>query len=86
MFFFKDALETTRFNYEAQMKGLYEHMAQQDAKIIDQLECIGRLQLSNKVETAINGNTQKIKESNGIAKIGFFFKRIGLGQGRYLRY
>lgn len=31
-----DSLETTRQNYESQMRGLYEHMAEQDVKIIEQ--------------------------------------------------
>ncbi|KAI1723853.1 putative coiled-coil domain-containing protein domain-containing protein [Ditylenchus destructor] len=38
-----DALETTRSNYEDQMRGLYEHMAEQDAKIVEQAEILARI-------------------------------------------
>uniref|UniRef100_A0A915D789 Protein phosphatase 1 regulatory subunit 21 n=1 Tax=Ditylenchus dipsaci TaxID=166011 RepID=A0A915D789_9BILA len=38
-----EELETTRKNYEDQMRGLYEHMSEQDAKIVEQSECISQL-------------------------------------------
>lgn len=71
-------METTRFNYEAQMRGLYEHLAQQDAKIVNQLECIERLNISNNNKT-VNGNVQNevVKDGNGITRVCFFKKIWG---------
>ncbi|KAH7730316.1 Protein F33E11.3 [Aphelenchoides avenae] len=40
----KDELESTRTNYESQMRSLYEHLSAQDAKIVEQSERIGLLQ------------------------------------------
>lgn len=74
--FLKDSLERTCENYEAQMRGLYEHMAEQDERIVEQSECINGMRgkrtdgaESNNNNTARNnsGNNGKVRSTDNAA-------------------
>jgi chromosome segregation ATPase len=53
----KDELESTRTNYEEQMRSLYEHLAAQNAKIVEQSESISLLQAQSNTKKTENGGT-----------------------------
>lgn len=61
----KDSLETTRQNYESQMRGLYEHMAEQDVKIIEQSD---RLLKSMPIKN-VNSVFDKKENSSNISQV-----------------